>query len=1302
MARDIRVPIIGDPASFERSLKTASNAAKVFSTDMSDAQIKVAVAQKRLEESTKRYGEGSVQAAQQTLRLRSAQKELVAETSHLSTQLDKSHGHFQHLHRDLESGVRGALAGSGAFKEFRKQLLFASTAFLSTAGFVDVAHKALQASDNLAHQNERTSETFKADAAAVKAWSRNSADSMGLSRAAALDHANTLGTLFKNMGLVGGQSKNMSTNLVQSAANVAAVKRTTTDAPLAAFEAAMAGRTRGLKQYGIVVDATSVKAEAMRMGFVAAAVDSGKVKRAQEEVAIATAKAQHALDKYGAGTTQAASAQLTLERAQAALKKATDGHVGSLTAAQKALATYSLIMNQTRDYQGKFKNSTNDLEVQQQRLKAHITNVEAEIGNGLRPILLQILDPLNNWLQKSEQTGKMQEYLRTASHDLHATLNLLIAVVKFLSGSFEALNDITGSTKHSIELLGTAALVFKARGAVALIAGLTGIGKAAGEAGAAGEVGLLASRLTMLARMGPITIPILLSMITGATNPFGGHPQNFQGTGGQNIVQQDGKFYVRAGGRALKEISADDAYKMMGYTTAPGGAGALSALTAGGIASSNSSGRQKLLDLAKSAIGTPYVWGGAGPGGMDCSGLVSWALGNGLNVNLGRTTTQMFGKGSMTTNPKPGDLVFTNFQNGQPQHMGIYAGNGQVYASEGAGPSNTAAHPGPGVMKLSLGAFQVGGQLVFQSLDGPRSTTPATLTGPPKADTTPATNLHVGSTVKKPSIVRGDALFSQALRDAISGDADKAKNASGSAAVVWLRRELHDIELARAEVEKQLKGASGKQADAIRAEVTKLDNKARDVHTAIKDALFPAQLTKLLSPLTAKIKGLALNAADAELAAKNASSVQLGVDGHKTSDGGLAQYQLAAKYFNQEEDALEKARALLQSKLAGADKAQRSAITSQIGKIDTSLKSVASSIISNLQSQVNALQSKVSAAQSAVSSAFSAISSEIITKFQKQTQAYIDSLGISFYQGGAQTPLEKKFAELQATDQLAGLQDAATAALQTADPKQIAAAVRAIDMYKLQIEAAKERAQADKDYAAAVKTYTDERSVLEQELNASLTRFGNGLQDGTVALSDLQSMLNGANVYGVNFGITLSELSSANAFVKQEFTDLAIATQLLRDAMDDLKRKIDELSGASSGSGTGSGGSNGNTNSSTVGSVRATNNGTAQTISTQSGATATLHTLADGTSYLTMGRLTALAEGGVVRRPTLALIGEAGPEAVVPLGRGGIGGSGSIELHLHIGSVIGNDLENAGKQLADPIRRELLRVARRTGSSGIT
>jgi hypothetical protein len=47
--------------------------------------------------------------------------------------------------------------------------------------------------------------------------------------------------------------------------------------------------------------------------------------------------------------------------------------------------------------------------------------------------------------------------------------------------------------------------------------------------------------------------------------------------------------------------------------------------------------------------------------------------------------------------------------------------------------------------------------------------------------------------------------------------------------------------------------------------------------------------------------------------------------------------------------------------------------------------------------------------------------------------------------------------------------------------------------------------------------------------------------------------------------------------------------------------------------------------------------------------------------------LPKLASGGIVNNPTIAMIGESGPEAVVPLGSGGFGGSITINVQ---GSVI--------------------------------
>lgn len=62
-----------------------------------------------------------------------------------------------------------------------------------------------------------------------------------------------------------------------------------------------------------------------------------------------------------------------------------------------------------------------------------------------------------------------------------------------------------------------------------------------------------------------------------------------------------------------------------------------------------------------------------------------------------------------------------------------------------------------------------------------------------------------------------------------------------------------------------------------------------------------------------------------------------------------------------------------------------------------------------------------------------------------------------------------------------------------------------------------------------------------------------------------------------------------------------------------------------------------------------------------------------------------MATGGVVTRPTLALVGEAGPEAVIPLNRAG-GFGGNVHIHIPMGFV-GNE-----QQLATQIARVLQRA----------
>jgi peptidoglycan DL-endopeptidase CwlO len=80
------------------------------------------------------------------------------------------------------------------------------------------------------------------------------------------------------------------------------------------------------------------------------------------------------------------------------------------------------------------------------------------------------------------------------------------------------------------------------------------------------------------------------------------------------------------------------------------------------------------LRAALSRVGDPYVWGAAGPGQFDCSGLVVWAFAR-EGIALPHYTGWLWNSGMHVTRSdlEPGDLIFFY---ADISHVGIYVGNG--------------------------------------------------------------------------------------------------------------------------------------------------------------------------------------------------------------------------------------------------------------------------------------------------------------------------------------------------------------------------------------------------------------------------------------------------------------------------------------------------------------------------------------------------------------------------------------------------------------------------------------------------
>ncbi|WP_262056154.1 C40 family peptidase [Streptomyces sp. STR69] len=85
---------------------------------------------------------------------------------------------------------------------------------------------------------------------------------------------------------------------------------------------------------------------------------------------------------------------------------------------------------------------------------------------------------------------------------------------------------------------------------------------------------------------------------------------------------------------------------------------------------------RQAVAFARAQVGKPYVWGAAGPGSYDCSGLAQAAW-KAAGVTLPRATTAQANAG--TTVPlddaQPGDLVFFH---ADVSHVGVYVGDGMM------------------------------------------------------------------------------------------------------------------------------------------------------------------------------------------------------------------------------------------------------------------------------------------------------------------------------------------------------------------------------------------------------------------------------------------------------------------------------------------------------------------------------------------------------------------------------------------------------------------------------------------------
>jgi len=199
---------------------------------------------------------------------------------------------------------------------------------------------AINAASDLSEATNAVSVAFGDVADGILKLGENSARGLGLSSTELFGMATQFSSFAKTIAGEGGNVVSVVDDITSRGADFASVFNLDVGDALAKFQSGLAGQSEPLRMYGIDLSAAAVEAHALEKGI-------------------------H------------------------------DGD-GAMTEAEKTMARYSLLMEQTEMVTGDFANTSDGLANSQRILEATIENVRAEIGQHLLPILETIMQFILN------------------------------------------------------------------------------------------------------------------------------------------------------------------------------------------------------------------------------------------------------------------------------------------------------------------------------------------------------------------------------------------------------------------------------------------------------------------------------------------------------------------------------------------------------------------------------------------------------------------------------------------------------------------------------------------------------------------------------------------------------------------------------------------------------------------------------------------------------------------------------------------------------------------------------------------
>lgn len=234
---------------------------------------------------------------------------------------------------DFEKEASGKVGGA------MKGVAAAAGAALVAAGGAQIFKSMITGASDLGETISKNNTVFGSASAEVIKFGQSAAQGLGQSTNQALAATGTFGNLLRALGLNEKAAADTSIEMVTLASDLASFNNTSVDEALEAIRSGLVGEAEPLKKFGVSMNEAALQAKALELGLIT------NIKE-------------------------------------------------GLNPQQKALAASALIMSQTSLAHGDFAKTSGGLANQSKILKAELTNLSAEIGTKMLPVVVAVVSAL--------------------------------------------------------------------------------------------------------------------------------------------------------------------------------------------------------------------------------------------------------------------------------------------------------------------------------------------------------------------------------------------------------------------------------------------------------------------------------------------------------------------------------------------------------------------------------------------------------------------------------------------------------------------------------------------------------------------------------------------------------------------------------------------------------------------------------------------------------------------------------------------------------------------------------------------